>query len=307
MARMAEKPVQGSPEEPNQWHAFFSEKDGREFFFDPVKNIATWFLPKEDDQSSEMGEPKEDDQTSETGEASDAEDEAIETESTRQIQNDSIEHIAEPVNEWLLYLKETGLRALESAEETVDDIKNNWKEIGLRALQSAEETGDEVKKNAKEHPRPWILIGVTLLCICLSIFLSNHGAVGTPIVHRGKVFVDVKHARRGLPNSNPVDLLKRVESSLKQTVGDSIGSQVIQNATVCQQVTKRDLKSTFQRSQEIFDRVELESLSLIESVEHNNIPRLDPRQTWINLKSVTADVRKRGSQWSTDVFDDIVL
>jgi hypothetical protein len=286
MTRRVENPVPESPEEPKQWHAFFSEKDGKEFFFDPVKNIATWFLPKEDDQSSEMGEPKEDDQTSETGEPSDAEDEVIEMESTRQIQNESIEHIAEPVDEWRLYLKEAGLRALESAEETVD----------------------EIKKNAKEHPRPWILIGVTLLCICLSIFLSNHGAVGNPIVHRGNVFVDVKNSTRGLPKSNPVDLLKRVESSLKQIVGDSIGSQVIQNATVFrQQVTKRDLKSTFQRSQEILDRVELESLSFTESVQHNNTPRIDPRQTWINLKSVTADIRKRGSQWSTDVFDDIVL
>jgi hypothetical protein len=225
-------------EKNHEWHAFFSEKEGMEFFFDPVKNIATWFLPKDDNNKDNKEEEKDEDEQEEEEKKEEEEENSCATSEeeheTPRARSRDVD--ASEKEETDIELKEILQRMFQPIKETYEVVEASLKE-----------TYEVAEAYVKEAPYPWMLVGIMVFCILLKLWFSRHSY---PVVHRGIVMV-----REPQPT---IDIFRRVEASFSSVVG---GGEILQqttnnDATMNNIKKKRDLKATLGQGQAILQRVE---------------------------------------------------
>jgi hypothetical protein len=205
------------------WHSFFSEKDGKFFFFDPVQNVSTWLLPNEN-----KGEDVQEDN------GPGGHQERIATATT-------FDTSAEK-NKKIPKTKSCGLEIDERTSQgttssTLDDLKQRFQK---RAKEI-----QEIFQTAGENPYPWALLGIAAILIVIKLFTISRYLL--PVFLQGRPLMQ--------DHQQPQDILRRVEESFQKMIGDE--QEPFLPPEMATKQASGSVQISVLQGQEILKRVEL--------------------------------------------------
>jgi hypothetical protein len=226
-------------------HSFFSEKEGREYYYNPVDQVATWTLP---DDLQPFSPDRQGDNI----------------ESNRAPRRHSKEEPNSPKNESIAI----GSRSLD-LEENTPNLQNTQDKHDLSLMKII----DRIYQNKL------MLVGI----FCIWMWLKS-------------AWEEASRPTSEADSQDPLEILRRVETSYRAIVGDEIFKTVQRAATI---VNFDDFASKLRQGEGIVRRVAI-AKNMTDAASQRRIERMVTPGLWRIPKEA-------GNKFVNYIWDDMVL